>query len=145
VSTDEELIERFAGYGVDRDTAAHFRGRLERQLLMNRCQTCERWHHPPRPLCPDCWSADVTAQPIAGAGTIHLAIFLHQGPPAPGVDYSTPYPLVTVELDEQLGLRFTGTVIDADNADITIGRRVALTWIERAGVPVPAFRIEPTA
>ena len=91
---DEELITRFAGYGVDRDTAAHFRGRLQRQLLINRCGSCGRWHHPPRPVCPDCWSTDISAQPVTGTGTIHLAIFLHQGPPAPGVDYSTPYPVV---------------------------------------------------
>ncbi|CAB4364073.1 MAG: hypothetical protein F2681_08705 [Actinobacteria bacterium] len=49
----------------------------------------------------------------AGNGTIHLAVFLHQGPPAEGVDYSTPYPVVTVELDEQPGLRFTGTPVPA--------------------------------
>ncbi len=143
--TDEELIERFTGYGVDRDSAAHFRGRLERRLLINRCASCGHWHHPPRPLCPECWSRDVTAEPVAGTGTIYLAIFLHQGPPTPGVDYATPYPVVTVELDEQRGLRFTATVVDADNAEITIGRRARLTWIERAGVPVPAFRLGEAA
>jgi uncharacterized OB-fold protein len=79
--------------------------------------------------------------PVAGTGTIHLAVFLHQGPPAPGVDYSTPYPLVTVELDEQPGLRFTGTVVGASNEQIVIGRRVGLDWIDRAGEPVPAFRL----
>jgi uncharacterized OB-fold protein len=66
---------------------------------------------------------------------------LHQGPPADGVDYSTPYPVVTVELDEQTGLRFTSTVVDAANAEITIGRRVELGWIDRAGVPFPVFRL----
>ena len=72
-------------------------------------------------------------------------MFLHQGPPAAGVDYSTPYPLVTVELDEQPGLRFTATVAGADNADVVIGRRVRLDWIERGRVPVPAFRLGDSA
>jgi len=139
VITDEEMLDTFAGYGVDRDNAAHFRGRLERRLLINRCADCGVWQHPPRPVCPACWSTNVTAQPVSGTGTIYLAVFLHQGPPAPGVDYSTPYPLVTVELDEQPGLRFTATVIGADNDDIAIGARVHLDWIERGGVPVPAF------
>jgi len=57
------------------------------------------------------------------------------------VDYATPYPVVTVELDEQVGLRFTATVVDAPNEAIAIGERVELTWIDRAGVPVPAFRL----
>ena len=145
VIVDEDLVERFAGYGVDRDTAAHFRGRLDRQLLINRCGACGLWHHPPRPVCPRCWSSDVSAQPVAGTGTIHLAVFLHQGPPVPGVDYDPPYPLVSVDLDEQAGLRFTATVVDAANDDIVIGRRVQLDWIERAGVPVPVYRLSATS
>ena len=143
--SDEDLLIRFADSQVDHDTAAHLRGRLERQLLINRCADCGHWHHSPKPVCPRCWSTDVHARPVGGSGTIHLAVFLHQGPPAAGVDYSTPYPVVTVELDEQTGLRFTGTVVGAANEDITIGRRVTLDWIERDGVPVPAFRLEPSS
>lgn len=139
--TDTELIERFSAHSVTRDNAAHFRGRLDHQLLLNRCIDCGRWHHPPKPICPNCWSTAVEPTPIAGTGTIHLMILLHQGPPAPGVDYSAPYPVVTVELDEQPGLRFTATVIGAQNDAIAIGRRVELAWIDRAGVPVPAFRL----
>lgn len=78
---------------------------------------------------------------VAGTGTIHLLIFLHQGPPAEGVDYSKPYPVATVELDEQPGLRFTGAVMGAPNDAIAIGERVRLDWIERAGAPLPIFRL----
>jgi uncharacterized OB-fold protein len=79
---------------------------------------------------------------VSGAGTIYLVVFLYQGPPAAGVDYSTPYPVVTVELDEQVGLRFTSTVVGADNDRIFIGERVALDWIDRNGTPLPVFRLE---
>lgn len=135
------MLDTFADYGVDRDNAAHFRGRLEHRLLINRCAACGLWHHPPRPVCPGCWSTQVSAQPVSGNGTIYLAVFLHQGPPAHGVDYGTPYPLVTVELDEQPGLRFTATVTGAANDDVAIDERVHLDWIDRGGVPVPAFRL----
>ena len=74
-----------------------------------------------------------------------MAIFLHQGPPAEGVDYSTPHPVVTVELDEQQGLRFTSTVVGSANEDIRIGERVELDWIERGGMPLPVFRLEARA
>ena len=114
---------------------------MERRLLINECNACGRLHHPPRPVCPACHSFDIGQAEVSGRGTIHLVMFLHQGPPAPGVDYSTPYPVATVELDEQDGLRFTGTVEGADHGEITIGQRVGLHWIERSGVPVPAFRI----
>jgi uncharacterized protein len=137
--SDEELVDLFPG--IDRDSAAHFRGRLGQRLLLHRCADCGHWHHPPRPICPECWSTRVVPTPVRGAGTIHLAIFLHQGPPTAGVDYATPYPVVAVELDEQPGLRFTSTVVGATNDDIRIGRRVQLAWIERDGTPLPVFEL----
>jgi len=143
--TDEVLASVFAGTPVDHDTAAHYRGRLERRLLMNRCEDCGAWRHPPRPVCPSCWSPNVRPTAVSGTGTIHLAIFLHQGPPAAGVDYATPYPVVTVELDEVPGLRFTSTLVGAPNDAIRIGRRVRLDWIERAGAPLPVFQLADEA
>jgi uncharacterized OB-fold protein len=138
---DEELVARFRGWGLDHDNRHHYRARLTHQLAMNRCAACGTWHHPPRPICSSCWSTDVVSTPVRGRGTIHLVIFLHQGPPADGVDYATPYPVATVELEEQAGLRFTATVVGAANAEIRIGRPVELDWIERGGVPVPVFRL----
>jgi uncharacterized OB-fold protein len=57
------------------------------------------------------------------------------------VDYATPYPVATVELDEQPGLRFTSTVVGSPNEAIAIGRRVKLDWIDRDGAPLPVFRL----
>jgi uncharacterized OB-fold protein len=138
---DEELLDLFAGFGVDRDSAAHFRGRLRKELLINRCEACGIWRHPPRPLCASCWSDRIVPTQVSGDGVIYLTLFLHQGPPAEGVDYSIPYPVVTAELDEQPGLRFTTTVVGANNEAISIGERVRLDWIERGGVPLPVFRL----
>ena len=55
--TDEELVGLFPGLTLDHDNAAHYRGRVDRQLLINRCGSCGRWHHTPKPVCPDCWFA----------------------------------------------------------------------------------------
>jgi uncharacterized protein len=139
--TDEQLAELFRGQPVDHDTEAVFRGRLDHRLLVHRCDDCGTWHQPPKPICPRCWSTAVTPTPVRGTGTIFMAIFLHQGPPADGVDYATRHPVVTVELDEQVGLRLTSTVVGASNADIRIGRRVELDWIDRGGAPLPVFRL----
>jgi uncharacterized protein len=143
--SDDELVERLPGQPITHDNAEHYRGRLRRQLLMNKCAACGRWHAPPKPVCPQCWSFEVQPTPVQGDGTIFMAIFLHQGPPAPGVDYTVPYPVVTVELDEQPGLRFTSTVVGADNDAIRIGKRVRLVWIDRAGAPLPVFELTEAA
>lgn len=138
---DADLISRFAIYSIDRDRAAHFRGRLDRRLLIDRCDDCGHWHHPPRPMCPDCWSWNQTPTEVSGEGTVHLLMYLHQGPPTPGVDYGgRGHPVATVELAEQPALRFTSTVIGGDDQGLDIGTPVVLDWIERDGAPFPVFR-----
>lgn len=144
--SDAELVERYRGVQVDHTNKHFYRGLLDRELRLNRCAECGWWHHRPKPICPRCWSKHVVATPVSGWGTIHLAIFLHQGPPADGVDYTAgPHPVVTVELEEQWGLRFTSTVVGADNNRIVIGAPVELTWIERDGRPFPAFSLREPA
>lgn len=94
--------------------------------------------HPLRPICPSCWFADVTARAVQGVGTVHLLTRLYQGPPV--VDYSPPWPLAAVELAEQVGLRITAPLVETPDALQRIGQPVQLVWIDRDGVPWPAFR-----
>jgi len=143
--TDAELVDRLPGILVDGDNKDYYRGWLQRTLVLNRCENCGRWHHPPKPVCPECWSDRLRPTPVSGRGTVHLLIWLRQGPPADGVDYATPHPVVTVELEEQPGLRFTSTVVDAAMDELEIGDSVELTWIERNGEPFPAFTRTPPA
>lgn len=140
-ATDAELVEKYSGHPVTRDSRPYYRGLLEQKVLLNKCGDCEKFHNPPRPMCPWCWSRNLTPTEIAGTGHIHLLLLLHQGPPAEGVDYTAgPYPVITVELDEQENLRLTGTAVGVHAADLEIGQQMELTWIERNGVPMPAFK-----
>jgi len=138
--TDTEVVSRFPKAPLDHDTKNFYKGWLQQRLLLNRCADCGLWRHPPRPICPLCWSLNVVPTEVSGRGTIHLLIRLHQGPPAEGVDYNVPYPVATVELEEQRGLRFSSTVIGCPPEEVFIGMRVELTWIERDGAPFPVFR-----
>ncbi len=143
--SDAELVDRLPGILVDGDNKDYYRGWLERRLVLNRCEDCGRWHHPPKPVCPECWSDRVRPTPVSGRGTVHLLVWLRQGPPADGVDYSMPHPVVTVELEEQAALRFTSTVVDTTMDELEIGDPVELTWVERNGAPFPAFTRAPSA
>ena len=139
--SDAELVERFPWVQLGHDNKHLFRGWLERRLRLNRCRDCGRFHHPPKPICPECWSWRVEPTEVSGRGVVHLAMLLHQGPPAPGVDYATgPHPVVTVELEEQPGLRFTSTLVDCPHEAVRIGLPVELAWIDRYGAPFPVFR-----
>jgi uncharacterized OB-fold protein len=138
---DATVLAAYPDAVIDQDTIGHYRGWLEHRLLLNRCAACGHWHHPPAPLCPRCWSFDVVPTEVSGEGTIHLLILVHQGPPAPGVDYTAgPHPVATVELVEQDGLRFTSTVVGVPPGELGIGQPVTLDWIDRGGAPYPVFR-----
>lgn len=126
--TEEELLDAFPGVRIDADNAAHHRGLLEQRLLLNRCDDCAAWHHPPRSVCPRCWSRAVTPTEAAGTGTIVLLTVLRQGSSRGGIDYRRGHPLVAVELDEQPGLRLAGTVIGTDAADLRLGDRVGAVF-----------------
>ena len=138
---DATLVERFPWVQITHDSKHLFLGWLDERLLINRCADCSCFHHPPKPICPECWSSNLTPTEVSGRGAIHLAMFLHQGAPAPGVDYTKgPHPVVSVDLEEQEGLRFSSTVIDCPIDDIEIGLPVELAWIDRYGAPFPVFR-----
>jgi uncharacterized OB-fold protein len=137
---DRELLDRFPDTLIDHDNKEFYRGWLERRLLVDRCGDCGNWFLPPSAWCPRCWSRNVTPTEVSGEGTVHLLIFLHQGAPAPDVDYSVkPHPVATVELAEQPGLRFTSTIVGCADDEMHIGMPVRLTWIDRYGEPYPVF------
>jgi uncharacterized OB-fold protein len=138
--SDEELLARFPDVYIDHDNKEHWKGMLQRRLLINRCQKCGYWIYPHRPMCPECWSTDVKSEEVSGKGTIYLLVLYHQGRPIPGVDYSTPYPVAAAELPERKGLRYLAPVVNAPSEKIKIGMPVELTWIERGGVPAPAWQ-----
>jgi uncharacterized protein len=138
---DQALIDAWKNVRLDHINKNFYRGLLAKELRLNRCADCGWWHHRPKPVCPNCWSHNLVATPVKGTGTIHLLIFLYQGPPAEGVDYTSPHPVAAVELDEQEGLRFTSTVVGAENDEIAVGKRVQLDWTERNGQPYPVWRL----
>lgn len=123
---------------LDHDNKYFYAAALDRRYLVNRCGTCGRWHTPPQPMCPDCWSWEVTPTEISGRGVLHLMTFLHQGPASAGVAYDPPFALGTIELDEQAGLRVSAPLANV-SCGTRLGARMQLTWMDVRGHPFPAF------
>ncbi len=135
-TTPEELYERYPNASIDHDNRHLYEGFLAGELRINRCGACATWHHPPRAICPSCWSQDVGAQAVSGSGTVALSTVLRHGHPEPGVAF--PHPVVAVDLDDAPGVRYTATVRGGTEL-VPVGTRVVLDWEERAGAPVPIF------
>ena len=139
--SDDDVFERFPDVLITYDNIEHYRGLLQRRLLINRCDDCGYWIYPHRPLCPRCWSWSVTPTEVSGHGRVYLLTKIrHTRANDRAGRRQGSVVLVTVELAEQPGLRYLATVDGAAFEDLRHDMPVELTWIERDGLPVPAFR-----
>jgi uncharacterized OB-fold protein len=140
----QDLLDRFPGYLIDYDNEPHYRAMLEKKLALPRCDECGRWIYPIAPMCPNCWSTSTTFTEVSGKGRVYLFTLLHQGAPIAGVDFAQgPHPIAGIELDEQPGLRYLAPVVNCPVEDIRCDMPVELVWIDRAGMPAPAFQPRP--
>ncbi|MFC9355100.1 Zn-ribbon domain-containing OB-fold protein [Rhodococcus sp. NPDC057014] len=121
------------------DNTAFWTGGSAGELLINRCDGCDLWIHPPVPTCRRCGNDDVVARPVTGSGEVLTCTVNHQEW-LPGM--VLPYILAIVELDEQKDLRLTTRLVDCDPDEVGIGMRVRVTFEQREDVWLPLFRPE---
>lgn len=142
VPSDEEVLAAYPTLPVDAQSIEFYRGLLERKLLLNRCSECGTWHHPPRVLCPHCWSFDVAATECGERGDVYMFTAVH-GADATG---ATRTVIVTADLDDGrdnangAALRFTAPLV-GDQTGLATGARVTIDWAPDGDGVVPAFRL----
>ena len=136
--SDSDMLARLPSIRIDRDNKEYYRGLLQQRLLLNHCEKCGTWHHPPRASCPKCWSWQVVPSEVSGKGTVYLFSFLNAVPAHGAALPTEPFPVVSIELPE--GVRVTTTVVNCLKSQLMIGMPVELIWIEREGMPFPAFQ-----
>jgi uncharacterized protein len=105
------------------------------RLVGQRCSSCRRLMHPPRPACPVCQSLDSEIVEFAGTGTIYSYAVLHH-PRHPSFDY----PLVAVLVDLDEGIRLVSDLAGVGPDEVRIGMRVQVTFEPRGDASaVPVF------
>ncbi|MEU6116628.1 OB-fold domain-containing protein [Streptomyces sp. NPDC047117] len=113
--------------------ARAYREGLDRgELRYQRCDHCEGAVFPPRVLCPDCGSQELTWERSAGRGTVYAATVVRARDGARGV--------VLVDLDE--GFRMMSRVDGIDPATVEIGTTVRFTAADEGDERVAAFMKE---
>ena len=131
----EALIAR--GWVVDHDNEDFYAGLMRERLLLDRCRACGRWQHPPKPICPACWSSDIGPEGVRGTGTVALWTVYRGIDPVFGGVASDGVRMVTVDLDEQPGLRVTSRY--EGDGEPRVGARVGVRFVEGHGGPFPVF------
>jgi uncharacterized OB-fold protein len=127
---------------ADAETEFHWEAARLRELHIARCAGCSQFIHPPRGMCPRCWSDDIRPERVSGRGTVYTYAWNEMGGRAPGWDGG--YLTVVVELDEQPHLRMLTQLVNCDPRRVAIGMRVRVTFEEiGGGIILPQFEPNP--
>ncbi len=113
----------------------------ERRLVVQRCEACGYYNHPPRVACDSCLSLKLRFDPVSGRGAVHTFTLMHQRN-VPGFEDESPYINIIVELAEQPMLLMASTLPHSERPRVRIGALVEVYFEEReGGVVIPQFRI----
>lgn len=118
---------------------AYWTGGAKGQLLIERCQSCGHWQHPPTGTCEPCGGA-ARPEPVSGRGTVFtFTVNHHQYHP----EVPPPYVIAIVELAEQADLRVPTNIVDCDPAAVRIGAPVEVRFEDHGEIHVPVFTLVP--
>lgn len=91
------------------------------RMLGVRCVSCSSAYFPKRSICPKCRRKGKLEEiQFSGKGTVYS--FTEVTSPPEGFEDQVPYVLAIIELAE--GAKLTGQIVDASNADVSIGSKV---------------------
>lgn len=104
--------------------------------MINQCQDCQGFVHPPRPLCRHCLSDKVEAVAVSGRGRVDTFTINHQ-PWMPGME--VPFVFARITLDDAPGVVISSNIIGCAVAEVEIGDAVSVTFLNREDVWLPLF------
>jgi len=120
---------------IQRIDSAFFWTACERgELVVQKCEPCDKLWHPPRAICPQCHSTEKTEQKLSGHGKV--LSWARQVRPASFGFKESPW-IILVELDE--GVRFVSNLESETTPEF--GMRVSVDFAETSGgKAVPVFK-----
>lgn len=89
------------------------------RLTTTRCQGCSALHWPPRTVCPECMSDDLTWEDIPMPARIYSYTVQVAGVPP-----EFPPPLVYALIDFENGLRLFTAIVDCEPSEVSNGAEV---------------------
>jgi uncharacterized protein len=121
---------------LDAATAFFWTAGASGRLLIQSCSVCDRYQHPPLPLCPTCHSETMAPAPVSGRGKVKTFTINHQ---AWSADIEVPFVFAAIELEEQPELYVLSNVIAPVDL-VHAGMPVSVVFEQQGDVWLPLFR-----
>lgn len=116
---------------ADPESTPFWEGCRRHELLVQRCNSCQRFYFYPRGVCPHCWSSDVEWTRSAGRGRVYSYSIVRRATPPVGPAFAAkiPYVVAIVEL-EDTETRLLTNIVGCDPDSVAIGMPVAVAFQE---------------
>ncbi|MGQ4875767.1 MAG: Zn-ribbon domain-containing OB-fold protein [Promethearchaeia archaeon] len=126
-------MPRFLKPEINKANKAFWDGLKEEKFLLQKCNACGEIFFPPRLLCPECLSEDISHVESKGTGTLYAFTEIRARTPG----FKTPFVLGLIELDEKPG-RFLSQIL-APYDTLKIGMRVKVKYQHEKNFSVHTF------
>jgi hypothetical protein len=121
---------------LDAENRPFWTGGAAGELRIMRCQDCQAFIHPPRPVCRSCLSENVAPEVVAGTGVVDtFTVNYQKWHPAAEV----PYVVARVAIDGAPGVYLTTNIVGCPVDAVDIGDRVRVTFEQQDDVYLPLF------
>mgnify|MGYP000306601135 CR=1 FL=1 len=107
------------------------------ELLICQCRDCQKFIHPPRPVCSGCLSENVEPTAVSGKGVVDTFTLNYQ---KWHPKMEVPFAIARVALDDAPGVYLTTNIIDCDPEEVDFGDKVAVTFEQQEDVYYPLFK-----
>ena len=121
---------------LDAENRPFWTGGAAGELRIMRCQDCQAFIHPPRPVCRSCLSENVAPEVVGGTGVVDtFTVNYQKWHPAAEV----PYVIARVAIDGAPGVYLTTNIVGCPVDAVDIGDRVRVTFEQQDDVYLPLF------
>ena len=104
--------------------ASYWQGLRDELLLVQRCQTCQKWQWGPEWICHRCRASELEFEAVEPSGTIYSFERVWH-PVHPALKEQGAYLVVLVELPHADGIRLVGNLLGPAEQAVTIGSQVS--------------------
>lgn len=113
----------------DEQTRPYWEGAKEGKLVMQQCQNCKFFIHPPQFFCANCKGINPNLGwgQLSGKGKLYNYA-LHHDTQIGGFEDKVPYILAIIQLDEQEDLMVYGNILNAAYEDLKLGMPLQAVW-----------------
>ena len=129
----------------DERTAEYFAGAARGELVLPRCDSCNRFVWYPEEECPHCGAHSFTWTRVSGRGRVFTWTVVQRAF-LPAFEEMVPFVTALVSLDEDPAVRIVSYIVDCDPnalaADLSVEavfRPLRFPTVPYRSVPVPMF------